>query len=155
MKISLVVVGKPANPHYQALMEIYLGRLRHYLATEVETVAAEKITRLAAEEVRNREAERLLLQIAPHDYCIVLDRKGSACDSERLAKKLNGWLSSSRKRLCFIIGGPLGLGESIRRRADETLSLSELTFAHELSLVIMLEQLYRSFSILRGENYHK
>jgi 23S rRNA (pseudouridine1915-N3)-methyltransferase len=155
MKITLVVVGKPANPHYKALMEEYLRRLGHYLATEVETVAAEKMAQLTSEEVRKREAERLLLKLDPHDYCIVLDRKGALCDSERLAKKMNGWLLSSRKRLCFIIGGPLGLGESIHQRADETLALSALTFAHELSLVILLEQLYRSFSILRGENYHK
>jgi 23S rRNA (pseudouridine1915-N3)-methyltransferase len=155
MKIKILIVGKPANPHYAGLAEEYLARIRHYLAIDLETVRSEKIERLSTEEIKNREANRLLQKLETQDLCLVLDRSGSSYDSEHLAKKMNAWLQSGRKRLIFIIGGPLGLGDPLLERADEKISLSLFTLAHELALVVLLEQLYRAFSILRGEKYHK
>ena len=102
----------------------YLGRIRHYLAIDLEAVRAEKIERLSAEEIKCREADRLLQKVAAQDLCLVLDRTGLSYDSEHLAKKMNTWLQGGRKRLTFVIGGPFGLGEHVLERADEKISLS-------------------------------
>jgi len=155
MKIKILMVGKPANPHYAALAEDYVRRLRHYSAVEIEPVHPEKINSASAREVMEREAARLLDRLKPQDVCLALDRSGSMWDSLGLAKKMDAWLQGGRKRLCLIIGGPLGLSDTVLQRSDQILSLSAFTLAHELALVVLLEQLYRAFTILRNEKYHK
>lgn len=155
MKINIITVGKPSNAHYQNLSDDYIKRLSHYVDAHLVHVRAEKIFRQSEETIRTQEANRLLQKVDDKDWCIVLDRKGKKLSSEQLAEKMSVWLLSSRKKLDFLIGGPLGISESVYERADEIISLSDLTFAHELSLVIILEQLYRAFTILRGEKYHK
>ncbi len=154
MKIKILLVGKPANPHYAGLAQEYGRRIGHYLDIAVETVAAQKLDQPAG-HVRSQEAQRLLAKIETKEWCVALDRSGASWDSEQLAKKMNGWLQSGQRPLCFVIGGPLGLDEPVLQRADEKLALSAFTLAHELALVVLLEQLYRAFTILRGEKYHK
>ncbi len=155
MKIRVLLVGKPANPDYGRLAEDYLQRIRRRLAIDLEPVRPEKIERLSLHEIRDREAVQLLARLDDRDFCLALDRSGADFNSEQFAAKLNQWLQNGRRTLTFIIGGPLGLGDAVLRRADEKISLSRFTLAHELALVVLLEQVYRAFSILHGEKYHK
>jgi len=154
MKIKILLVGKPAHPHYAGLAQEYCRRIGHYLDIDVESVPAQKLDQPAG-HVRSQEAQRLLARIEAREWCVALDRSGACWDSEQLAKRLNGWLQNGPRPLCFVIGGPRGLDDRVRQRADEKLALSTFTLAHELALVVLLEQLYRAFTILRGEKYHK
>ncbi|NLP11863.1 23S rRNA (pseudouridine(1915)-N(3))-methyltransferase RlmH [bacterium] len=154
MKIKILLVGKPTNPHYAALAQEYCRRIGRYLDIALETVPAQKLDQPVG-HVRSQEAQRLLAKIEAKEWCVALDRTGVCLDSQQLAKKMNGWLQSGQRPLCFVIGGPIGLDEQVLHRADEKLALSAFTLAHELALVVLLEQLYRAFTLLRGEKYHK
>jgi 23S rRNA (pseudouridine1915-N3)-methyltransferase len=155
MKIRVLIVGKPANPDYGRLAEDYLKRIRRRLAIDLEAVRPEKIERLSVNEIRDREAGQLLARLDVRDFCLALDRSGTVFNSEQFAARMNHWLQSGRRSLTFVIGGPVGLGDAVLQRADEKMALSSFTLAHELALVVLLEQLYRAFSILHGEKYHK
>jgi len=121
-----------------------------WIETKAARVNKGRTTRSILTEEGNAIAKRLLAR----DYLIVMDRSGKAYDSEGLAARIDH-LSLSHNRLAFIIGGPLGLSKEIRDRAHETLSLSKLTFTHEMSRLFLLEQIYRAFTILNNEKYHK
>jgi len=155
VKFKVCTVGQPSDPNYRALAEMYQQRIRRYVDFDMVSVRAEPLQARSNSEIQMREAERILEKCAPADLCVVLDRRGRPCSSEELAKKINQWLQSAKKQLLFVIGGPVGLDDSVLQRADECLSLSSLTLAHELALVMLLEQIYRGFSILHNEKYHK
>ncbi len=154
MKITILSVGKPGDPHYLALSETYLGRIRHYTPIEYLQVRAVRGD-LPVGEIRAREAALLLDKIAPQDWCVALTSEGPMLDSAAFSRELARQQTSGRKSLLFCVGGPYGLGEAVLARADQQLSLSRLTLAHELALTLLLEQVYRAFTILRGEKYHK
>jgi 23S rRNA (pseudouridine1915-N3)-methyltransferase len=155
MKFKVCTVGQPSDPNYKALAEMYQQRIRRYIDMEMVSVRPERQESRSVVEIRSRDTERLMEKCSAADFCVVLDRRGRNCSSEELAKKINGWLQSGKKQIVFVIGGPVGMDDMILQRADECLSLSGLTLAHELALVVLLEQLYRGLSILRGEKYHK
>lgn len=155
MKIRLITVGKLTNPHYHALCEDYLKRLKHYVAIEHMVIKPEKILQQSIAEILSREADRLLEKIAPQDFCIALDTQGRMMDSLAFSAFLQNQMLAGSKSIIFLIGGPHGLGETLFARANQRLSLSPMTFAHELAAAVLLEQLYRAFSILGGEKYHK
>lgn len=155
MKFKVCTVGQPSDPNYRALADMYQQRIRRYVDFDLISVRAERLEARSNSEIQIREAARLLEKCAAADLCVVLDRRGRSCSSEELAKKINQWLQSAKKQVVFVIGGPVGLDDSVLQRADECLSLSALTLAHELALVMLLEQIYRGFSILRNEKYHK
>jgi 23S rRNA (pseudouridine1915-N3)-methyltransferase len=155
MKFKVCTVGQPSDPNYRALSEMYQSRIRRYVDLEMVAVRPERQESRSSAEIKLLETERLMEKCAAADFCVVLDRRGRNCSSEELAKKINGWMQSGKKQIVFMIGGPVGMDDSVLQRADETLSLSSLTLAHELALVVFLEQLYRGLSILRGEKYHK
>lgn len=155
MKFKVCTIGQPSDTNYRALAEMYQLRICRYVDLEMVPVRPERQETRSSAEIKRRETERLMEKCAAADFCVVLDRRGRNYSSEELAKKINGWMQSGKKQIVFVIGGPVGLDDRILQRADETLSLSSLTLAHELALVVVLEQLYRSLSILRGEKYHK
>jgi 23S rRNA (pseudouridine1915-N3)-methyltransferase len=133
----------------------YLKRLRRYVPVEWVEVKGRRIgARSKREDIVNREAEALSARIGECDHLIVLCREGTAMDSESFARHLES-LCREKDPLTFVIGGPLGVGESIHRRGNETLSISPFTLTHEMSRLILLEQLYRAFTIMRNEKYHK
>jgi 23S rRNA (pseudouridine1915-N3)-methyltransferase len=155
MKVKVITVGAPSNRHYQALCDDYVRRIRGYLPVEVESVPAEKNASRSDGEIRVREAARLRERL-PRQYGVVaLDRTGTPFSSEQFSRWLEKTLGSSRKGIVFLIGGPLGLDPELVADAEQTISLSPLTFAHELAAVVLFEQLYRALNYLHGGPYHK
>jgi len=155
LKIRIIVVGRTRSPFIREGELFYLDRLRRYAHTEWEEVKPASIKKGRSDKIiLAAESDSIARRILPRDYVIVLDRSGKAYESRELAESVQD-LSLSNNRLSFIIGGPLGLSEKILQRAQATLSLSRMTFTHEMSRLIFLEQLYRAFTIIRGEKYHK
>ena len=137
----------------------YEKRLTRYVKLDVVEVADEKTPDGASEKeeerIREKEGERLLRQIKEADHVVALAISGKQYDSLAFARRLDGFALCGRSRVVFVIGGSLGLSEQVLARADEELSFSKMTFPHQLMRVILLEQIYRGYRIIRGEPYHK
>ncbi|NOY61194.1 MAG: 23S rRNA (pseudouridine(1915)-N(3))-methyltransferase RlmH [Calditrichaeota bacterium] len=155
MKCHILTVGKIENNNFKEMCDLYVKRIAHYIPIELNSVRSEKISSLSVNEIKSNEAKRLLQKLSKKDYAIALDKEGVSYSSEDFARFIGKKISQSSKTLTFIIGGPLGLGEEVLQTAQMKLSLSQMTFAHELTAVILLEQLYRGMTILRGGKYHK
>lgn len=151
--LKLICVGKVKDEHLKALIEDYSKRIGKYHKLEVIEVKDEPI-RDNEKEVLDIEATRILNKIDKDDYVILLDLHGAPLDSVSLAKKIDN-LFINHSKIDFVIGGSLGLGEEIRNRANYKLKLSDMTFLHQMTRLIILEQIYRSFKILNHETYHK
>ena len=151
--LKLICVGKVKDEHLKALIDDYTKRIGKYHKLEVIEVKDEPI-RDNEKEVLDIEANRILSKIDKDDYVILLDLHGSSLDSVSLAKKIDN-LFINHSKIDFVIGGSLGLGEEIRNRANYKLKLSDMTFLHQMTRLIILEQIYRSFKILNNETYHK
>jgi 23S rRNA (pseudouridine1915-N3)-methyltransferase len=135
--------------------EDYLSRLWRYFSAEIIEVPEEDVNRRSANEVLATEAGRLLKRIPAGAYVIALDReKGKPLSSEEFARKLSSLGESGRSHVAFVLGGPLGLSQELLERADERLSLGNITLPHALARVVLLEQIYRAVKIERGEKYH-
>lgn len=155
MKIYILTVGKPETKPYAQLCELYLKRLKKYAPVSLESVKPEKIKSKSDQEIISAESERLLERLEVNEFVIVLDKAGKSMSSENFARLFNKLAQQSIKRITLVIGGPLGLDNRIRQRADRLLSFSPMTFPHELALTMLLEQVYRAQTILRGGKYHK
>jgi len=151
--IKLVCVGKVKDTHLQALIDDYVKRINHYHKLQIIEVKDESIT-TDEKAVMVKEAERVLNKISFDEYVILLDLHGKSIDSVSLSKKIDE-LFISNSKLTFVIGGSLGLDDSLRKRANMAIKLSDLTFLHQMTRLILLEQIYRSFKILSHETYHK
>ncbi len=158
MHIHLCCVGKLKERFYEEGCGEYIKRLSRYCRLSVTEVADEKAPEeLSLKEqvqVKEREGKRLLSAMGPKEHVIALAIGGKKYTSEKMAERI-GTLESQGKEVCLVIGGSLGLSEEVLRRADETLSLSDLTLPHHLARLVLLEQLYRCFKILHHEAYHK
>ena len=159
MNITLVTVGKITEKYFRDAIAEYQKRLSKYCRLEIVEVADEKTPDKASEteeaQIRQREAARILKAVRDNAYCIALTIDGKKRDSVNLATHIEQLGLSGKSNLVFVIGGSLGLHDSVVQRADETLSFSELTFPHQLMRVILLEQIYRCFRIINNEPYHK
>ena len=158
MKIAVIGVGKLKEKYFVMAVEEYDKRLSRYCRLELMETADEKTPDGASpaeeERIKRLEGERILKAVREEDYVIALAIQGEALSSEELAQKLQD-LSIRGRRIVFIIGGSLGLHDSVLARADMRLSFSKMTFPHQLMRVVLLEQIYRSFRIIKGEPYHK
>jgi 23S rRNA (pseudouridine1915-N3)-methyltransferase len=154
MRIRFLVVGKPRDPEAETLLDRYVARSRQFGVTlTIRRVPEQRPGgRYSDEHVREREARSLLAEMDAKDHVVAVDPRGRSMTSEVLAERLAAW---ARPRSTFVVGGALGLHESVRRRADFVWSLSELTFPHELALAIVAEQVYRALTLARGVPYHK
>lgn len=155
MNIELIVVGKTDSPAIETLLDAYLKRLNFY--TRVNLTLLPDIKgggSVSAESRKKQEGEMLLRQFTEGDYVVLLDEKGAEMRSVDFAYWLQKRMNSGRRRLCFVIGGPYGFSRAVYDRADEKLSLSQMTFSHQIIRAIFAEQLYRAFTILRNEPYH-
>ncbi len=152
--ITIAAVGRLRTPHWQAAQADYLQRLRRYTRVELVEVRDEVGGHVPDEVAIEREGEALLQSVADLPWVVALDATGRQAGSVRLARYLGKKVEVYRD-VGFVIGGPLGLAPAVLERANEQLSLSRLTFPHELARVILLEQLYRAATILSGEPYHK
>lgn len=159
MKITLVAVGKIKEKFYVDAIAEYSKRLSRYCKLEVIQVADEKTPDRAGQaleaQIKEKEGERILSQIKDGAYVIALAIEGQMMDSEGLAEMIGKLGISGTSQIVFVIGGSLGLSETVLKRADVLLSFSKMTFPHQLMRVILLEQVYRSYRIMGNEPYHK
>lgn len=159
MKIDIVAVGKVKEKFYRDAMDEFAKRLSKYARLQILEVADEKTPDGASpaveEQIKAREAERILKNIKEDAYVITLEIGGKKLDSVSFAEKLETLGIQGKSHVQFVIGGSLGLHESVSRRSDFKLSFSDMTFPHQLMRVILLEQVYRCFRIISGEPYHK
>ncbi len=159
MHISILAVGRLKERYLAEARQEYMKRLRSYAKVAITEVAdegyAEGISAAREAEVKEKEAQRLQKYIKHGTYTIVLDREGRQLSSEELAGLLDSLALQGKSDVTFLIGGSLGLSREILNQAEYRLSFSKLTFPHQLMRVILLEQIYRAFKIIKGEPYHK
>jgi 23S rRNA (pseudouridine1915-N3)-methyltransferase len=159
VNISIITVGKLKEKYLKQGIAEYVKRLSAYAKLEIIEVADEKapeeLSAIEMEQVKNKEGERILAKISPDTYVIALAIEGKMKTSEELAKQLDQLATYGKSKVAFIIGGSLGLGKDVMQRANDTLSFSKMTFPHQLMRLVLVEQVYRSFRINRGEPYHK
>lgn len=154
-RIRIIVLGQTKLPFLSEGQKFYLDRLRHYAAVEWTELRASSINRKSsARSIREQEGKSIMKSLMERDYVFALDQKGDAFDSIDLARHIEK-LSMVQDRMTFVIGGVLGLSENVLKRAQTVISLSRFTLTHEMSRLFLLEQLYRAFTIIRGEKYHK
>ena len=159
MNISIISVGKLKEKYLKAGIEEYTKRLGSYTKiNEIEVAdekAPEQLSEADMEIVKRKEADRILAKISPDAYVIALAIDGKMKTSEALAKDIESLMTYGRSKIVFVIGGSLGLHDDVLKRADEKLSFSKMTFPHQLMRLIVVEQVYRAFRIMKGEPYHK
>ena len=154
MRITLIESGKTRDSFIQEGVEQFRKRVVKYVPFNIETIPDLKNTKnMTMKEVQDQEGSLILKRVKPGDYLALLDERGNQHDSISFARYLNS-LEGRVNHLLFVIGGPYGFSEKVYNRADSRLSLSKLTFSHQLVRVIFMEQLYRAFTILKGEPYH-
>ena len=159
MKITICCVGKIKEKFYSQAIEEYSKRLSKYCKLEIKEAADEKTPDSASDTVnrmiKEKEGDRLLSFIKDDSYVIALAIDGKMLDSVELSEKIDNLMLSGKSDIVFVIGGSLGLDKRVLDRADYKLSFSKMTFPHQLMRVILLEQIYRSFWIMKNEPYHK
>lgn len=155
MKTELWVIGKTNEKYLEEGISIYLSRLKHYLPFQMDIIPDVKNAgKLAPEQLVEKEGQIVLKRLKTDDLLILLDENGRSFTSEDFAAYIQQKLHSPAKRLVFLIGGAFGFSAEVRRRADDKLSLSRMTFSHQMARLFFLEQLYRAMTILRNEAYH-
>src|SRR5215213_2340344 len=155
MKIQLWSIGKPHDKELKAAIEQFTQRCNNYFSVDWNIIAGPKNAGVMSEtELKKKEAEIILGMLEKTDYLVALDERGKQLSSEALAEFINSRANESVRRLIFLIGGAYGIDEAVLKAAQFKWSLSNLTFPHQLVRLILAEQLYRSFTILRNEKYH-
>lgn len=154
MKITLMVVGKTTTPEVKTLCEEYFKRTSRYSKFEEVVIDNSSIRLTDPEKIKHKEGESILKKIQPADCVILLDEKGKEHTSESFAAFLESMLLQGQRNLIFLVGGAYGFSPEVYSRANGRICLSRMTFPHQLVRVIFAEQLYRAFTILRGEPYH-
>lgn len=154
MKILFIFIDKVHDSNLQALISNYEKRLGYYCVVEIRTIIVPKNVRKKSIEEQKSEEERLILDhLKNSDFVILLDEQGKEMTSVEFSQWL-GNISGYSKRVVFVVGGPYGLSESIKQVFPNKISLSKMTFSHEMVRLVLFEQLYRSFTILKGQKYH-
>ena len=155
MRLELLFLGKTKETYLAAGIEDFFKRLSHYLKVEIKTVKEGRIKKGEPENLLIERESETLMQNAEGSYLVCLDRTGQQMDSTELAAQMERWEMQGPKKITFVIGGPLGLSATILKKADLVLSLSPMTFTHDMTRLLLLEQLYRACTIKAGEKYHK
>ena len=151
MNITLICTGKTTEKHVLEGMKLYIDRVNHYSKSNLVEIDAGKGD---ATQIKKKESEGILKRVGEKDVLILLDEKGKELSSVEFAKTLTHYQNISTKNLVFVIGGAYGFSDEVYNRANMKMALSKMTFPHQLVRVIFLEQLYRAFTILKGEKYH-
>lgn len=155
MKITLLAVGKTDDNRIADLIDVYQKRLQHYVNFEMEVIPDLKNTKnMSIEHQKNEEGKLILNKIDKSDFVTLLDEKGKSYSSSQFAQLINKRSVSGLKRLIFVIGGPYGFSQEVYERGQSKLSLSAMTFSHQMVRLFAVEQIYRAFTILRNEPYH-
>ncbi len=154
MKVTLLVVGKTTDPHIETLVQGYIGRLTHYLPFSVQVIPDLRNTKsLSPEQQKQAEGDLILHAVAPTADLVLLDEHGTCFRSVEFAQYMQRKMTAARD-LTFVVGGAYGFSASVYARANAQLSLSPMTFSHQMIRLVFVEQLYRAMTILRGEPYH-
>jgi 23S rRNA (pseudouridine1915-N3)-methyltransferase len=155
MKVTLLVVGKTDDRYIKEGIEQYAKRLKHYADFSIEIIPDIKKTKNTTTEIQKaKEGELILSKWAPAKAFHLFDERGKTYTSKEFARFLEKKMLSGIKELIFVIGGPYGFSEEVYKKADSKISLSRMTFSHQLARLLCTEQLYRAFTILKGEPYH-
>jgi 23S rRNA (pseudouridine1915-N3)-methyltransferase len=152
--IRVICIGKTADPVYRTMIQDYIKRVQHYAKFEWVELSIKTAKNVPENKLKEREAEEVLKQISTADDVILLDEGGKTMGSVKFANWLEQKQLYSSKSLVFVVGGAFGFGSALKKRADFTLSLSAMTFTHQMVRLFFAEQLYRAFTIQRGESYH-
>ena len=155
MKIKLLAIGKTDDKNLQTLIEAYQNRLKHYINFEIDVIADIKnVKNLTETQQKEKEGELILKKIATTDVLILLDEKGTQFSSVTFSEYLQKKMNSGVKQLVLVIGGPYGFSEAVYQQAQGKISLSKMTFSHQMIRLFVVEQLYRAYTILKNEPYH-
>lgn len=155
MKITFLWIGKTVEPWLQEGIDVYVKRLKHYVPLSVEVIPVPKnLPKQDAGKQKEMEGDAILNRIIPTDEVFLLDERGTAYSSEGLADFMQKKMSANVKHLVVAVGGPFGFSEKVYQRANGQISFSKLTFSHQMIRLLVCEQVYRAFTIIRGESYH-
>lgn len=155
MKITFLAVGKTALKWVEDGSQEYIKRLVHYAPFyRVELTDIKQAANMPREILKTKEGELILSKISDGDTVILLDERGKKYSSEQFAGALEKWTMGSSRNLFFVVGGAYGFSDDVYKRANSLLSISDMTFSHQMVRVVFLEQLYRGFTIIKGEPYH-
>ena len=155
MKILLLVIGKTDEPYIETGLTKYINRIVHYAPFEVKVIADIKNRKALSEEQQKKaEGSLILAQLAENDVIVLLDENGKQLTSRQFSQCIERKMANLSRRIVFVIGGPYGFFDEVYAKADEKISLSPMTFSHQMVRLIFLEQLYRAFTIIKGESYH-
>ncbi len=155
MKITLILNGKTEDDYIIKGFSIYEQRLKHYISFETIVIPALKNTKgISVEQQKQKEGDLILKTIQSSDRLILLDENGKEYNSVRFSEFIQQQMNSGIKNVVFVVGGPYGFSEEIVKRANGKISLSKMTFSHQMVRLFFLEQLYRAFTILKNEPYH-
>jgi 23S rRNA (pseudouridine1915-N3)-methyltransferase len=154
MKVTLLAIGDHEDKYLAEGFSIYEKRLQHYISFNTENIPSLKKKGQSKEATMQAEAKEVLKRVAPTDLLILLDEKGKEFSSVELANQVQKYLNMPGKKMFFLIGGAFGFSEEIYKRANQKISMSKLTFNHQMARLFFLEQLYRAMTILKGEPYH-
>jgi 23S rRNA (pseudouridine1915-N3)-methyltransferase len=155
MTIKLLAIGKTDSSQLQELIEIYQKRLQHYINFEMELIPDLKKTKnLSEEQQKEKEGDLILKRLAPTDVLILFDEKGKHFSSVEFSSYLQKKMNAGTKQLVFLIGGAYGFSNQVYTKASGKISLSKMTFSHQMVRLFITEQIYRAFTILKNEPYH-
>ncbi len=155
MKITFIILGKTEDAWLKEGIDKYVKRLKHYIKLTIVEIDELKNTKaLTQEQQKAKEAELILKKLSPTDHIILLDEKGTELSSAQFAAYIDKKAISSVTNLVFIVGGPYGFDQTVYQRANDKISLSRMTFSHQMVRLFFVEQLYRAFTIIKGEPYH-
>jgi len=155
MTIKLLCIGKTDSKELQKLIEVYLKRLQFYTKFEIDVIPdLKKARNLDENQQKTKEGELILNKTQTSDFVVLLDENGKQFSSEAFSEYLQKRMNSGLKQLIFVIGGPYGFSEAVYQRADSKISLSKMTFSHQMVRLFITEQIYRGFTILKNEPYH-
>lgn len=155
MKIALLVIGKTDASYFIDAVNEYSKRLEHYISFEIQVIPDIKNSKnLSAEQQKEKEGELILKNMSAGDYLVLLDDKGKEYTSIKFAEYIERKMHTVSKKLIFVIGGPYGFSQTVYNKANEKITLSRMTFSHQMVRLIFIEQLYRAMTILNNEPYH-
>ena len=155
MTIKLLAIGKTDSGQLQELIEVYEKRLQHYVNFEIDIIPDLKKTKnLSEDQQKEKEGELILKKLAPTDVLVLFDEKGKQFSSVEFSQYLQKKMNSGIKQLVFLIGGPYGFSNAVYAKASGKISLSKMTFSHQMVRLFITQQVYRAFTILKNEPYH-
>ncbi len=155
MKVTLILVGKTVDKRFTDIIDEYAARVKHYIGFDIVTIPELKNTKsLSAEQQKQAEGELIRKQLQAGDHVVLLDEHGKEFRSIEFSDWMTKKMNTVSKRLVFIVGGPYGFSRDVYDKCNEKISLSKMTFSHQMIRMIFVEQLYRAMTIMKGEPYH-